>query len=138
MYLFDTDVLSTAVKPRPPLWLAARILRTSSARHFTSAITVGELLFGAYRLPSGGEALRARLHTVLLAHLEVLPYDRIAAEEYGRIRANLERRGQPLDKADLYIAAIAQARSLIVVTGNVRHFARVPSLRVENWLEEPP
>jgi predicted nucleic acid-binding protein len=32
------------------------------------------------------------------------------------------------------IAAIALARDLTLVTGNVRHFQRVPGLRVENWL----
>jgi tRNA(fMet)-specific endonuclease VapC len=39
-----------------------------------------------------------------------------------------------LDAADLRIAAVALAQDLILVTGNVRHFQRVPNLRVENWL----
>jgi predicted nucleic acid-binding protein len=49
----------------------------------------------------------------------------------------LERHGAPLGDADLRIAAIALARSLIVVTGDVRHFQWVPGLVVENWPEAP-
>jgi len=46
----------------------------------------------------------------------------------------LEQRGTPIGDADLRIAAIALSRGLIVVTGNVREFQRVPGLQVENWL----
>jgi tRNA(fMet)-specific endonuclease VapC len=64
----------------------------------------------------------------------VLPFDRPAAETYGRLRAELERAGTPLSEPDLRIASIALTHDLTVVTGNVRHFARVSGLRVENWL----
>jgi tRNA(fMet)-specific endonuclease VapC len=47
-----------------------------------------------------------------------------------------EREGQRLDEPDLRIASIAVSRGLTVVTGNVRHFSRVPGLAVENWLAE--
>jgi tRNA(fMet)-specific endonuclease VapC len=72
---------------------------------------------------------------VLSSNLEVLSFDEPAARIYGRVRAEMERRGTPIDEADLRIASIALARQLTVVTGNVRHFGRVPGLVVENWLE---
>jgi tRNA(fMet)-specific endonuclease VapC len=56
---------------------------------------------------------------------------------YGRLRAQLEREGRRIGEPDLRIAAIALARDLTLVTGNVRHFQRVPDLRIENWLENP-
>ena len=46
----------------------------------------------------------------------------------------LESAGEPLAEPDLHIASIAIARDLTLVTANARHFARVPDLRVENWL----
>ncbi len=64
----------------------------------------------------------------------MLPFDEPAARTYAELRAELERGGRPLDEPDLRIAAIALSRNLTLVTGNVRHFNRVPSLRVENWL----
>ena len=68
------------------------------------------------------------------AKLPTLPFDADAARRYGEVRADLERQGTPIGDADVRIAAIAFARNLIVVTGNVRHFQRVPYLSVGNWL----
>ena len=72
----------------------------------------------------------------LLPNLLVLPFDALAARRYGEARAELERHGVPLDGPDMRIGAIALARGFIVVTGNVRHFQRIPGLRVENWFED--
>jgi tRNA(fMet)-specific endonuclease VapC len=65
--------------------------------------------------------------------LPILPFDAAAAELYADRRAQLI--ATPLADADLRIAAIALTHDLTVVTANVRHFARCPGLRVENWLE---
>ena len=51
------------------------------------------------------------------------------------MRASLESEGKPLDEPDLRIAAIALSRSLILITGNVRHFERVDGLESQNWLD---
>jgi len=66
----------------------------------------------------------------------ILPFDEAAARLYGTLRASLEQEGRRLDEPDLRIAAIVLARDATLVTANVRHFARVPKLRVENWLCE--
>lgn len=65
---------------------------------------------------------------------QVMPFDAAAAEVYGPLRTQLESVGQRLAEADLRIASIALSRSAVLVTGNVRHFGRVPQLVVENWL----
>jgi tRNA(fMet)-specific endonuclease VapC len=57
-----------------------------------------------------------------------------AAEIYGPLRSELGVKGKRLDEPDLRIASIALAHGLILVTGNVRHFDRVPGLTVEDWL----
>lgn len=73
-----------------------------------------------------------------MPNLPVLPFDASAARRYGEVRAELERRGTPIGDADLRIASIALDRDLTVVTGNVRHFEKVPGLAVENWLAQDP
>jgi len=60
----------------------------------------------------------------------------MCAEIYGRLRADLERRGVPLNDTDLMIASIALRHDLTLVTGNPRHFSRLPGLKLENWLTE--
>jgi predicted nucleic acid-binding protein len=93
-------------------------------------------MYGAYKLRTGSELLLERLQGRLLPNLPVLPFDEAAARRYGEVRAELERQGTPLGDADLRIGAIALARGLTVVTGNVRHFRRIPQLPIENWLQE--
>ncbi len=77
-----------------------------------------------------------RIEDTLSPNLPVLPFDTSAARRYGEIRVELEQRGTPIGDADVRIAAIALAHELKVVTGNERHFRRVPGLETENWLEE--
>jgi tRNA(fMet)-specific endonuclease VapC len=66
-----------------------------------------------------------------------LPFDDDAADEYGKLRAHLASSGQMIGPNDLMIASIALARGLILVTHNVREFARVPGLVVEDWQAGP-
>jgi tRNA(fMet)-specific endonuclease VapC len=133
MYCFDTDTLSAVIRRDPPLGLIRRLAQLPAAEQFTTTITLGELLYGAAR--KGSPKLTARVRDVVAIASTVLPFDERAAEVYGPLRADLEAEGRRLDEPDLRIASIALSRSLTVVTENVRHFARVPGLAVENWLD---
>ncbi len=136
MYLLDTDILSNLFKRAPSTTLIAKLASVPPEQQFTSSITLGELIYGAYKLQAGSGLLLERLNGRLLPNLPVLPFDAAASGQYGEVRAELERQGTPLGDADLRIGAIALARGLTVVTGNVRHFRRIPGLPVENWLQE--
>jgi predicted nucleic acid-binding protein len=70
----------------------------------------------------------------LLSATRVLPFDREAAERYGRIRDQLERDGRRLPDPDLRIAATALVHRAVLITGNIRHFERIPGLGCEDWL----
>ena len=133
MYLFDTDVLSQVMRPVPLVSLLVRLAALPPSDQFTSAINVGELIYGAHR-SERREYLLRQMDDRLWPNLKILSFDRRSGEIYGRVRAELEKRRQPLAEPDLRIAAIALSNDFTVVTGNVRHFGRVPDLRVENWL----
>ncbi len=133
MFLFDTDTLSHVIRREPPPSLLVRLAAVPVEEQFTTAITVGEMVYGAHRSPRR-EHLLGELRERVLRNVEVLPFDRAAGEAYGRLRAELESAGTPIGEADTRIAAIALTHNLTVVTGNVRHFAQVPGLRVENWI----
>ena len=126
-YLFDTDAVSEVLRPRPAQryleWLSA----VPRSEQWTSAVVVGELYKGAFRSHDSERHLRNIEERVLPA-LTVLPYDIGVAREFGAIRARLEERGEPLPDADLQIAATAIRHGLTLVTGNLRHFARIPGL----------
>ena len=133
MYVFDSDVLSNIRKPSPSPGLIARLAVVPSEEQFTSAITVGEMVYGTFRSARRDHFLR-QLEEKVWANVRVLPFDRNADETHGRLRAVLEQPGATVGEPDLRIAAIALVHDLAVVTGNVRHFVRVPDLRAENWL----
>jgi tRNA(fMet)-specific endonuclease VapC len=63
----------------------------------------------------------------------VRDFDVAAAEHYGDLRAELERRGQTIGPLDLLIAAHARSLGATLVTGNTREFRRVPKLAVLSW-----
>ena len=134
MYLLDTDILSNLIKRRPNPALEAKLRTVPREHQQTASITVGELGYGAHRAHPHTVTILQRQHARLQGNVTVVPFDEAAARVYGALRAALERRGTPLAEPDLRIAAIALANNLTLITGNVRHFARVPGLRVENWL----
>jgi tRNA(fMet)-specific endonuclease VapC len=138
VYCFDTDVISATMRRNPPLPLIRRLAVVPAKEQHTTAINVGELLYGVAR--ASRSDLAARIRAAVTDGMVVLPFDAEAAAAYGWLRVELESRGQPLGEADLRIAATALAADMTLVTGNTRHFDRVPGLRVENWLAaaEPP
>jgi tRNA(fMet)-specific endonuclease VapC len=136
-YLLDTDILSNLLRRVPSTTLVRRLASIDPIEQFTSSITVGELVYGAHRVPDRRDVLLERIDEVLGIDLAVLAFDDRAARHYGRLRADLERSGTPIGDADLRIAAIAMTHELTVVTANVRHFEGVPGLTVQNWLGDP-
>lgn len=130
MYLLDTNILSDLVR-HPGGVIGARITELPVDAVATSIIVASELRFGAER--RGSERLTAQLEGIL-KRLPVLPLGESADRHYGALRAALERQGTPIGANDMFIAAHTLALDATLVTDNVREFARVPGLRVENWL----
>jgi len=130
----DTDVASAILRQGggpPPLGRRLGVLPAEA--QFTTSVTLGELLYGARKRRN--ERLYADIERLMAGDIQVAGFDEPAARAYAEIRVELEAAGRPLDHPDLQIAAICLAHDLTLVTGNVRHFERVPGLRVENWLE---
>ena len=74
--------------------------------------------------------------TLFLSSISILPFDNYAAEEYGKVRADLERKGTPIGPMDMLIAGHARSEGLILATNNTRKFFRVEDLEVEDWTRE--
>jgi tRNA(fMet)-specific endonuclease VapC len=132
-YLLDTNILSDLVH-HPRSGMAARqlaLVRADGRQDIsTSIIAAAELRYGVAK--RGSTRLARQVETVLRA-LDVLPFEAPADVIYGRLRTDLERRGQPMGGNDLLIAAHALAAQLTLVSDD-RGFARIPELLRENWL----
>ena len=73
---------------------------------------------------------------LFLSPITILGFDSYAVEEYGKIRADLERKGTPIGPLDMQIAGHAKSEGLTVITNNTREFCRVEGLAVEEWTKE--
>lgn len=98
-----------------------------------SSITLAELEFGV-QASANIEKNTIALYK-FLSIIEILNFDSSAATEYGKIRADLKRKGTPIGNMDMLIAAHAKSEDLIVVTHNTREFERVEGLQLEDWFE---
>lgn len=131
-YLLDTNIFIAALKAHPAV--RARLESLPAASILVSPIVLGELETGVEK-SAQVERNRARLGAVV-GGLAVPALDAATSSSYARIRAALEREGTPIGANDLWIAAQALALDAVLVTDNVKEFARVPGLVVENWLSQ--
>ncbi len=134
-YLFDTDAISEVLKPRPAPTYVQWLSEIPREDQFVSAVSLGELFKGAYRSQASERHLKNIRERVLPA-VTALPFGTELAQVFGEISAQLEGIGQRLADADLQIAATALHHGLILVTGNIRHFERVPNLKLGRALAD--
>ncbi len=130
IYLLDTNVVSDLVR-FPQGLVAKAIARAGTGTISTSIIVASELRYGTAKMASS--ALTERVENVL-ARIKVWPLEEPADAIYGELRAFLERQGNLIGSHDMLIAAQCLSLDAILVSDNQREFARVPQLRVENWL----
>jgi len=133
MILLDTNICIYIINTKPPDVLA-RFHRHRLGDIGVSSVVAAELAFGVAK---SGSARNRQALEMFLAPLEILPFDAAAGWVYGDLRADLERRGEPIGSLDALIAAHALSQQAVLVTNNVREFARVPGLQLENWAESP-
>jgi tRNA(fMet)-specific endonuclease VapC len=128
-YMLDTNICIYVMKRFPPE--LREKFNALAEQLCVSCITLGELHYGAETSARRPETLSAIEDFV--ARLEVLPFGDKAAAHYGQLRAELQRAGKPCGAHDMQIGGHARSEGLILVTSNMREFARMPGLRVENW-----
>lgn len=85
-------------------------------QQFVCTISLGELYFGVHAAPNA-ETRAARVSTLeSIASLNSLPVNAAAAAQWGRLRLRLKDEGRRINVNDLWIAAIALAHAMPVIT----------------------
>lgn len=132
MFMLDTNICIYAIKHKPEQ-VIRKILSLKPGELCISSITYAEMMHG---VENSSNVIRNRIALALfLSSIQVLDFSTHAAEEYGKIKADLQRKGTPIGIMDTLIAAHARVNDLILVTNNVGEFQRVEKLKIENWVE---
>ena len=130
-YMLDTNIVIYTIKNRP------QVVKRSFVAHYgqmcISTVTLMELINGAEKSAAPDRNLRDV--EGFASRLDVLDYDSEAAAHSGELRAQLAKAGTPIGPYDQMIAGHARSRGLILVSNNEKEFARVPGLRIENWVD---
>jgi tRNA(fMet)-specific endonuclease VapC len=133
MICLDTNAV-IALLNRSSAPVRARLAAAAHRREVVaiSVVVLFELRYGAAKSANRQRASR-RIADFLSGPVKVLDFEPDDAEEAGDIRAALERAGTPIGPYDVLIAGQARRRRAVLVTANLREFARVPRLKTEDW-----
>jgi tRNA(fMet)-specific endonuclease VapC len=131
-FVLDTNVVSALM--RGDANVVNRLSLLSRDVVFVPQPVLAEIEYGLERLSSSKKKtmLRKRFARLSAELLRCDWTDDVSAA-FGRIKATLEKRGSRIEDFDAAIAAHAVVRDAVLVTANVRHLARVPGVRVEDW-----
>ena len=133
-YLLDTNICIYCITGRYPQLFDRVLLRHQNTGIAISAISKAEMYAGSYRRRS--PVVYRQEQDEFFSNFPSLPFNDAAADVYGRIHAFLRDRGQLMGVADMQIAAIAMVNGLTIVTHDMRGFARLPDLPIEDWATE--
>jgi len=124
--LVDTDWVADYLKGRTPA--TTRLASLAEQGIAISLITFGEIYEGIYfgEDPKVHEEGFRRF----LRWVDVLPLNRPIMRTFAHLRGQLRQRGQLISDPDILIAATALYHDLTLITGNFRHFSRIPDLKV--------
>lgn len=124
--VLDTNVLSELLRPAPAPGVVAWVEAQAMGALFTTAISRGEMLYGAHVLPAGRrrDVLLQEVEAIFSADMagRVLPYDEAAADIHAAIAAQRRAQGRPISQSDAMIAGIVRAHGALLATRNGRDF----------------
>jgi tRNA(fMet)-specific endonuclease VapC len=129
-YLLDTNTCIRYINGRSQS-VADKLHALDKGEAVVCSVVKAELFFGALRSQNPIKTIAGQRQ--FLSLFISLPFDDVAAEHYGQIRADLTTKGTPIGANDLFIAAIALANGLTLITHNAREFGRIVGLKIEDW-----
>lgn len=130
MILFDTDICIELLRGNQTVLEKSREYNQDIAVSF---MTVAELYYGAYK--SNAPERNQELIEQFLITVRIIESEVGITKRFGSLKADLNSKRILIADADLFIASTALEKCEFLVTGNVKHFERIPSLVIQNWRE---
>jgi tRNA(fMet)-specific endonuclease VapC len=129
--MLDTNILIYIIKNKP-ISVFENFNKYKPNEIAISSIVYGEMIYGIYNSQYIDKNLKA-FHA-LVDNIEILHFDTVAAEYYGKIKSKLKTSGTLISDNDLLIGAHALSLKLPLVSNNIREYELIDNLRLENWV----
>jgi tRNA(fMet)-specific endonuclease VapC len=128
MILLDTNVVIAYLNGNKTI---SERMRTEINRISLSALVAAELDYGA----KASQNVKKNLENLyrFLDIVQVFPFDRECAKNFGTIKSKLRSIGKPTGEIDALIAATAIAHKAVLITANKKHYENIDGLKVEVW-----
>lgn len=130
-YMLDTNICIYAIKKVPQVLYNIQNIEPEDV--CISSVTYAELVHGVEK-STYVERNRLAL-SLLLSNIEIKSFDVDAADCYGKIRSDLEKKGTPIGPLDMMIAGHAKSLGCTLITNNEKEFKRVKGLKISNWMK---
>jgi len=133
-YLADSNAFSGYLRGKNANLVARMRAAIEAGELRLSVMVLAELESGARKVvrAMGTTHFVERVEQLKVA-FQVDPLGAEFSSAYAQIRDTLEAEGQKIGDRDTIIAVHALSLGAVLVSRNVREFARVPGLKVENW-----
>ena len=131
-YVLDTNAISALMKGHAAV--VERLAAVSKADVTLPQPALAEIAYGIARLPpSKRRAWLQERFDLVRGEIGRAVWSDEVSEAFGRIKATLGKRGQPIEDMDVAVAAHALAVGAVLVTANRAHMPRIPGVIVEDW-----
>ena len=125
-YLLDTSVIIAYLRRRPGV---VEYITSLEGELSTSFVCVAELYEGVYK-SLNSESAESGIQVFCSGLSDIFSLDFEIAKTFGRIKTTLQSIGQVIDDLDILIATTALTRDKILITLNIKHFSRIPGLKI--------
>jgi len=131
MVVLDTDILVSFIRGNEEAINKINNYYNSESSVMTTSMTVFELFRGAFA--SHNSEKKVGDIELLIEDLDILDFDTRSSKIVGKIYNELKRNGKIIDILDMFIASISISNNETLVTRNIKHFSRIPKLKIEKW-----
>lgn len=132
-FLLDTNVVIHLLNGHQPL--TDNVMKNDPSILFISGFTEAEINYGIENSASDMKEQNRAARTLAMTPFNRVYHDESVSSAYGKIKAHLnaKKNYRPDNELDIFIAATAVAKNLVLVTNNVKDFSNIPDLKIEDW-----
>ena len=127
-YLLDTDIAIEYLRGNKIV--VDKLIELSFENIYISSISLAELFYGVYNSGNVKRHLDGLLN--FLEKVEILNINFEVCRIFGKIKAELRKKGRLIDNFDLLIGSICLFNNNMLITNNDKHYKKIREIKILN------